>query len=197
MQCEEFPMRVAETVGCVHIQTAHLWRGMTVWDPQSWWEDTQGWEEELLGMWKCKCKKRKKKPRKLNSENQRMGEGQEGEVSRGSGRERRSGKVNLLLFSVVCLSSGTASTNKTPLGDSAARGGEGWGEGKSCSAEMQSLFIWKYPPPRRQVKQRHQEDFTSADLLTSWCGFCLFMEMLWLHSIYDPVIGEARQRNSM
>lgn len=99
-------MWVPDSFGCVHIQTAHLWWGMTAWDPRSRWEDLQDEREECMLGWERNWKWKKNKIREGNwtvemkaREKERKGKWVEEKTE----RVLNWGGVNMLLFTVVSL----------------------------------------------------------------------------------------------
>lgn len=101
-------MWVPDSFGCVHIQTAHLWWGMTAWDPRSRWEDLQDEREECMLGWEQNWKwKKTKLEKEIEPWKSKQGR-RRGKESESKKRLRECwiggfGKVNMLLFTVVSL----------------------------------------------------------------------------------------------
>lgn len=107
-------------VGCVHIQTAHLWWAMTAWDPRSRQEDAQDEREESVLEWEQEWKWKTKWETEMKQWNSKQGRRmEEREVRRQGDRQTKPAELwglgrLICSSSQLCLSSGAASTNKTP-----------------------------------------------------------------------------------
>lgn len=131
-------------VGWVHIQTAHLWWGMTWWDPRSQKEHAHhDWEVRTFcrhQKWKWKTKWRKEIKQSKSKQGYRI---KEREVSRRRVRETKSlnggsEKINLLPFMVVsvkCYSSNKQTISFEILLE---------GNNNTSNAEVQSLCFKIY-----------------------------------------------------